>query len=545
MIRKLMAENRFSFAPLKSEREDASERKGVSEREDAKTRRREGRKKILCFGLQKSFSSYLFLLFAPSRLRGLRVCIFFPPLMALLAVNGCLVGPDYHAPKQTMPARWDTPPTTQASLLMQQPSHLDQWWTLFGDPELDSLVRRAVVSNLDLEAAAERIHAARASLGIAKGELLPTVDSDGSFTRSGGEKLPWTSNWQAGLNAAWDVDVFGGLRRGVESSDASLGAAVEDRRDVLVTLLGEVATDYITLRGQQQEIVIAQENLAVDTKNAELARNKQKLGTGTDLDNAQADAQVATTEADIATLQASAQQSIYAISVLLGLPPSTLNDELTPIARIPDPPTELPVGLPSDLLRRRPDIRRAERQLAAQTANIGVAVSALFPQFSLSGSVGLQARRIDMLDWQHSFWSFGPGVTWSILDANRLRSNIDLQNALQEQSLTAYRAAVLNALLQVQNVLVAFAAEQHRRVALQRSVDFNKRAVEIATRRYREGGLTDFLSVLDAERALFASQDALVQSNSAVGTDAVTLYRALGGGWEIDRNPATTKPVNH
>ena len=444
-----------------------------------------------------------------------------------------------------MPAHWDTPPTTQASVLSQQPSHLDQWWTLFADPELDSLVRRAVASNLDLEAAAERIHAARASLGIAKGELLPTVDSDGSYTRTGGQKLPWTSNWQAGLNAAWDIDVFGGLRRGVESADASLGAAVEDRRDVLVTLLGEVATDYITLRGEQEQIAIAQENLAVDTKNAALVRDKQKLGTGTGLDNAQADAEVATTEADIATLQASAQQSIYAISVLLALPPTELDGELTPVAPVPAPPMELPVGLPSDLLRRRPDIRRAERQLASQTANIGVAVSALFPQFSLSGSVGLQARRIDMLDWQHSFWSFGPGVTWSILDANRLRSNIDLQNALQEQSLTAYRSAVLNALLQVQNVLVAYAAEQHRRVALTRSVALNRRAVELATERYQQGGLTDFLSVLDAERTLFAAQESLVQSNTAIATDAVTLYRALGGGWEIAGNPATTNPVKH
>jgi multidrug efflux system outer membrane protein len=514
------------------------------EREGAKTRRKTRRGKRVWLAETKEIFFLAFAsCFAPSRLRARLV--FASTVSLGLAIAGCKVGPDYHAPAQSMPARWDTPPTTQASVLLQQPSHLERWWTLFGDPQLDSLVNRAVVSNLDLEAASERIHASRASLGIAVGGLLPTVGSSGGYTRAGGGRSEWSSNWDAGLNAAWNVDVFGGLRRGVESANATLDASVEDRRNVLVTLLGELATDYITLRGQQQEIVVAQENLEVDTKNAKIAREKQQIGTGTELDNAQADAEVATTEANIATLQASAQQSIYAISVLLALPPTALNEELTPVMKVPDPPTELPVGLPSDLLRRRPDIREAERNLAAATANIGVAISALFPQFSLTGNISLQASRLDLLDWNHSFWSFGPGVTWSILDANRLRSNIDLQNALQDEALTTYRQTVLTALLQVQDVLVAYAQEQHRRVALSRSVDLNKRAVDLATRRYQQGGLTDFLAVLDAERTLFSAQDALVQSNSAIGTDAVALYKALGGGWEIDQIPATTQAVNH
>jgi NodT family efflux transporter outer membrane factor (OMF) lipoprotein len=467
-------------------------------------------------------------------------------VLSSCAICGCMVGPDYHAPHPSMPARWDSPPTTQASKIVQQPTDLDRWWTTFDDPELNSLVHRLLESNLSLEAAAERIHAARASLGIATGGLLPTVNADGSYTRAGGGRLNWSSSWQAGLNTAWEIDVFGGLRRGVESANASLDAAVEDRRNVLVTVLAELATDYIQLRAQQQQVAIAQENLDVETKNAQLTRDKQKLGTGTELDVAQADAEVATTSADLATLQASAQQTIYAISVLLALPPTALDEELTPVAKVPDPPAEVPVGLPSDLLRRRPDIREAERQLEAATANIGIAVSALFPQFTLTGNVGLQARRIDLLsNWDNSFWSFGPGVTWSILDANRIRSNIDLQNAAQEQAVTAYRQTVLTALLQVQNVLVSYGAEQHRRAALSLAVELNKRAVKLATRRYKEGGLTDFLSVLDAERTLFASQNSLVQSNSNIGTDAVALYQALGGGWEIAQNSATTRSVDH
>ena len=461
-----------------------------------------------------------------------------------MALAGCTVGPDYHPPTQAVPSGWDSPPTTQASVIVMEPSQAQAWWTRFNDPELDSLVKRALAENLDLLAAAQRIHAARATLGIAKGDLLPTVGADGSYTRSGGGRIPWGSQWSGALNEAWQVDVFGGLRRGVEQADASLGAAEWDRRDVMVTLLGEVAIDYITLRGNQQAVVIAKENLEVDARNAKVKRDKKRLGTGTELDIAQADAEVASTTAALESLEAAAQQSIYALSVLLELPPTALNEELSPVEKVPDPPGEVPVGLPSDLLRRRPDIRRAERQLAAAHAGIGVAVAQLFPQFTLTGNIGLQSRQISLQNWDNSFWSFGPGVTWSILDANRLRSNIDLQYATTDQAVTTYRQSVLNALLQVQNVLVAYAHEQHRRVALTEAVRLNQRAVQLASKRYQDGQ-TDFLAVLDAERTLFASQDALVVSNESIGTDAVSLYTALGGGWEVEGNSATTEPIKH
>jgi multidrug efflux system outer membrane protein len=467
-------------------------------------------------------------------------------LFLSIAMTGCLVGPDYHAPKQPMPGQWESPPTTQASVIVQQPTNMQRWWTTFNDPELNSLVHRAMATNLDLEAAAERIHAARATLGISVGGLLPTVGASGGYVRSGGANQTWVSNFNGALNESWIIDVFGGQRRQVESSRASLDAALEDRRNVLVTLLGEIATDYIQLRGEQQQIEITKESLAIDRRNAKIARDKQQLGTGTGLDIAQAESEIATTEADYATLQASAQQSIYAISVLLALPPTALDAELSPAGKVPDPPAEIPVGLPSDLLRRRPDIREAERNLAAATANIGVAISALFPQFSLTGSVGMSARRIDLAsNFDNSLWSFGPGVTWSILDANRIRSNIDLQNALQQQAFTSYRQTVLTALLQVQSVLVAYAQEQHRRVALTQAVKLNQQAVTLATRQFQQGGTTDFLSVLDAERTLLTAQNELVLSNSAIGTDAVALYKALGGGWEIDQYSATTQPADH
>ncbi len=458
---------------------------------------------------------------------------------------GCMVGPDYHRPATTMPTHWDLPATTQASMVTNEPLHLAGWWKRFNDPELNSLVDRAVATNLDLLAAKQRIAAARAQVGQAVSGLLPVVYANGSYTHFGGARMSESNDWVGTLNTAMNIDIFGQIRRGVEQADASYDASVEDRRDVLVTLLGDVASDYITLRGEQEEVAIARENLDVETHNAKLARDKKTLGTGTDLDIAQADAQVASTTAAIESIQASVQQTIYGISVLLALPPDTLNDELTTTVRVPDPPAEVPIGLPSDLLRRRPDIRRSERQLAAANAGIGVAVGDLFPKFSLTGDVGLQARRIDLAsNWDNSFWSFGPGVTWSILDSGRILSNIQLQGSTTDQAVTAYRKTVLNALLDVQTVLISYAAEQHRRVALQQAVVANQLSVKLATRRYDQG-LTDFLAVLDAERALFASQDSLVVSNQAVGTDAVALYRALGGGWEIDPEVATTKPVAH
>jgi NodT family efflux transporter outer membrane factor (OMF) lipoprotein len=463
---------------------------------------------------------------------------------------GCKVGPDYHAPRQPMPAQWSSPappPTTQASVTVQPAAPVERWWTTFGDPVLDSLVARAVASNLDLRLATERVREARASLGVVSSGLFPAANVGGSYTRSGTGTSGGRNFWRTGFDAAWELDVFGGVRRAVESSTASLQATVEDRRDVLVTLLGDVATNYILLRGTQQEIAIAQNNLGAQARNARLTREKKRLGTGTDLDIAQADAQVASTTAATASLRTQERQTVYALSVLLGSPPTALDDELQPREAIPAPPPVVPVGLPSDLLRRRPDIRRAERQLAAATAGIGVATADLFPRFSLTGSAGLQGPHAQSLvNADNHFWAIGPAFSWPIFDAGRIRSNIEVQNALQAQALATYQKTVLTALQEVQGQLVAYAEEQNRRAALADAVTFNQRAVELATRRYNQG-LTDFLSVLDAQRSLFASQDALVQSNRTVSTTAVALYKALGGGWEIEERPtapaATTQPA--
>ncbi|HSU67919.1 MAG TPA: efflux transporter outer membrane subunit [Tepidisphaeraceae bacterium] len=462
-------------------------------------------------------------------------------LCCALVHFGCAVGPNYKTPVQRMPTTWVAPPTTQASVTVQQPLQVERWWTTFNDPQLDSLVRRAVESNLDLQVATERVVEARASLGIVTSNLFPAVNASGSYSRSRGNPRDF---FRAGFDAAWELDVFGGVRRGVEASNDTLQATIEDRRDVLVTLLGEVATDYISFRGFQQEIFIAQENLESQLKDVNLVEQKRLLGTGTDLDIAQAQAQVATTRSQIATLYSNQQQEVYALSVLLGQEPASLAGELANPQAIPTTPAVVPVGLPSELLQRRPDIRRSERQLAAATAEIGVAVADLFPKFSLTGTLSVQGNRFASLgNWNNRGWSFGPSFTWPVFDAWRIWSNVQVQNSVQRQSLLAYRSTILNALRDVEVALTAYAQEQQRRAALVEAVAANQRAVEVATKRYRQG-LTDFLNVFVAQQSLFSSQDSLVQSDRNVATDLVALYKALGGGWEIGE-PATTQPARH
>lgn len=488
---------------------------------------------------------------------------------ALAGLAGCEVGPNYHRPQEKVQSNWVSPPTTQASVTVQQPIQVEQWWTTFNDPTLDSLIKRAVLQNLDVQSAAERIRQARAQVGVATAGFFPTVGSSGSLTHSfsaaGGSTIVVTNGgvgtgttsgtstkhinpqpqdfWQAGFDSSWELDLFGGVRRNIEAANYTLEAAEEDRRDTLITVLGEVATDYISLRGYQQEIAIAQENLATQVSNADIARKKRVLGTTTELDVANADAEVYTTRSQIATFINESQQEIYALGVLLGQDPTTLMAELSPVGKIPITPPIVPVGLPSELLRRRPDIRRSERQLAAATAEVGVAIAQLFPQFSLTGTLTLQGDRFKALgNWGDRFWSFGPSVTWPVFDAGLIWSNIEVEKSLRSQAYLTYRSTVLAALQDVETQLTAYAMDQQRRAALAQAVAANQKAVQMATLRYQQGGLTDFLNVLVAEQALFSTQDALVQTDRSVGTDLVALYKALGGGWQIGE-PSTTQPV--
>jgi outer membrane protein, multidrug efflux system len=469
-------------------------------------------------------------------------------VLGLALVGGCAVGPDYRTPPADVPSGWaraeqrpSTRPSTGPSVTTTAPLDVVQWWTRFNDAELDSLVARAVHSNLDLRLATARLRQARAARGVVSAGFWPTVDVSGSYSRSQGGGGSNTGGPQAGrdlfrvgLDAAWELDVFGGVRRNIEAAEADITSAVEDRRDVLVTLAAEVALNYLDLRGFQRQVAIAERNLAAQRRTADLTRQRQQLGGfASALDVANAEAQVATTESRIPDLETLVRQAIYSMSVLLGLEPAALLQELSAEGPIPATPPVVPIGLPSDLLRRRPDIRRADANLHAATARIGVATADLFPRFSLTGSLGFQGDKASSVArWDNRFWSVGPSVSWPLFDAGRIRSNIEVQNAVQEQALLTYRATILTALQDVENALVAYANEQQRRAILTDAVAADRRAVDLAQRLYAAGNI-EFLDVLTAQRSLFASEDALVQSDRTVATNLVALYKALGGGWEL------------
>ena len=471
-----------------------------------------------------------------SRGRGTRLAF-----ACVLTLGGCNVGPNFHQPGSMTPRGWvravqSNYPTSQPKTTTTQPADVATWWRSFNDPLLTSLVERTIAANLDLRQAESRLRQARATLGFTAADEFPTVNTSGGYTRSGnGARGARDSDlYRAGLDASWEIDVFGGVRRNVEASAADVRAAVEDRRDVQVQVASEVAVDYVALRSYQRQLEIARGNLVLQRRNADLVRRLFNGGNGFNsrLDVANADASVAQTASTIPVLERLRRQSIYAIALLMAEEPSALMGELSVPQSIPLAPPEVPIGLPSDLLRRRPDIRRAVDRLHAATARIGVAEADLYPRFSLTGSFAYQSSKpASLLDWSNHFWSVGPAVTWPLFDAGRIRSNIEIQNELELQAVLAYRSTVLTALNDVENSIVAYAQEQEHRAALADAVTANRQAVNLATTLYAQGQ-TDFLNVLSAQQALFSSEDSLAQSDSAVTTDLIALYKALGGGWE-------------
>jgi NodT family efflux transporter outer membrane factor (OMF) lipoprotein len=464
--------------------------------------------------------------------------------VTLLALAACTVGPDYETPAPSVSKTWANKSTELDPLTSRTTSRgavVAEWWKTFRDPELTSLVERAAQSNLDLKLAESRIREARGLRGISAGALLPAVDASGTYARNrGSENVPLpgagvqSNYYQAGFDASWEIDVFGGIRRSVEAADAEVEASVEARRDVLVTLLAEVGRNYIDLRGIQAQLDIARQNLEAQRKTLELTQARFQAGRAAELDVVRAQAQVSTTASQIPVLESQRIQATHRLGVLLGREPGSLRDELVKAAAIPAPPPEVPVGLPSELLRRRPDLRRAERELAAATARIGVATADLYPKFSLTGFFALQSiNASDFAKWGSRAWSVGPTIQWSLFEGGRIRARIEVENARQEQAAIVYKRSILVALQEVEDALVAYAKEQAHRTELSDSVTANLKAVDLANQRYTQG-LVDFLSVLDAQRSLYVTQDALVQSEGRISGYLVALYKALGGGWETE-----------
>jgi NodT family efflux transporter outer membrane factor (OMF) lipoprotein len=471
-----------------------------------------------------------------------------------LLIAGCKVGPNFKEPQRTMPDGWATPPSTQpttrTSVATAETTNVARWWQNFNDPVLARLVERAMQSNLDLRQAHSRIVQARAQRGVEVAAFWPNANVGASYSKSGtsgnsttfvdpvtGTTSSRTSggtrdSYRAGFDASWELDVFGGVRRGIEAAEADIAASIEDQRDVLILITSEVALNYVNLRGFQRQITIAQENLQSQLRSADLTRRRQRGGLVSGLDVANAEAQVASTRSQIPLLEQNARQTLYNIALLLGQEPSALVAELEQPTEIPPTPANVPIGLPSELLRRRPDIRRAEQQLHSATARVGVATADLFPRFSLTGQLGTTGSEFSALgNWSSRFWSVGPSISWPIFSAGRIRANIAVQNAVQEQAAMSYEQAVLTALNDVEVALVAYSREQEHRQSLVEAVAANRRAVDLATQLYTQGQ-TGFLDVLSAQRSLYVSEDALVRSDTTVATNLVALYKALGGGWE-------------
>lgn len=455
----------------------------------------------------------------------------------VLLCAGCVsVGPDYKRPAIEAPEQWaESRERAGAALSLEEKA----WWTSFGDPVLDGLVEQAVKTNLDLAQARARIVQARSELITAKAAALPTVNATGSVTRSqnsendGSYVTTPTTVFQMGFDASWEIDVFGGLRRKKEAYLAKYDASVEDLRATLLTLLGDVAQNYLDLRANQEQLRITRRNVEAQQQTAEVTKERYRLGLTSYLDAAQAEAQKKSTEANIPTYEVSIKQSIHRIGILLGRDPNALKAELSVSRPLPESWASIAVGLPSELLTRRPDLRKAERQLAAASADIGVATADLYPKFDLTLGLGLQGNSSgNLLASASRYWSVVPGVSLPLFTGGKTRAAIESKRAVYDETLAKYRAAFNSALEDVENALVSCNAQQERHRVLADSAGAYAAALKLANERYRMG-LTNFLDVLDAEKSLYSIQISQSQSKAKLLTSLVSLNKALGGGWAV------------
>ncbi|HZI81094.1 MAG TPA: efflux transporter outer membrane subunit [Vicinamibacterales bacterium] len=456
-------------------------------------------------------------------------------LLASMVAGGCGVRRPYVAPASSVPPSWNSRLGESAG---GGEEALAAWWGAFGDPQLTSLVTRAVAGNLDVRTAVSRVREARASARAARGPLAPAGDALASTRASGtaGEAGfgGTTRSYSLGLDASWELDVFGGLRSGAEAAAATAEARAADARDVLVGLAAEVALDYIDVRSTQQRIAIARSNVALQEQTLDLTRLRQQAGLGTELEVQQALANVETTRGQIALLEGQAVRAVHALSVLLGQAPQALAAELAAPGPIPSAPLDLAVGVPADAIRRRPDVRSAERQLAAQASQVNVARADLYPTFRLAGSIGLESLSVAKLLLPGAgFWSASPSASTRLFNRRQLRENLAVQGERETQAAVAYESRVLGALQDVEDSLTSLAQEDVRRGHLAAASDAAQQTADLSLQLYT-AGLRDFRDVLDAQRSLLTLQDSLASSMASVSTDLVRLYKALGGGWSAE-----------
>jgi len=466
----------------------------------------------------------------------------------VLGLTACTtVGPDFQRPAAALPDRWSVSAVQTSN--GEDPGSPDaRWWKVFNDAELSSLVERAAAANLDVKAATTRWTQARAARQMTGANDKPSVGASASYqhARSSQNGLLDISGldgrkdydvWQPSLDASWEPDLWGRVRREIESADATVEASADLRRGVLLSVLAETARDYIELRGAQAEQAIIRQNLDFARHSLRLTQIRFTDGVATHLETAEASAQVSAIEAQLPALENDQLRLINALSYLLGEPPRALENELQAPSPIPPVPPAVPVGLPSELAKRRPDIRSAEARLHTATADIGVAVGDFYPRITLSANLGFQAMRFGDLDaWSSRMFGVGPVLSVPIFEGGRLKGQLALRRAQQQEALIGFQRTVLGAWHEVDDAMSDYGARRQRREKLAATVDQDRIALENANRQY-VAGATDFLQVLTVQRDLLAAQKALVASSTDVSVSLVGLYKALGGGWE------TTFPV--
>ena len=478
-----------------------------------------------------------------------------------LLMGGCLkVGPDFKPPAASVSSNWLEAADERVK---SEPANYRAWWEAFGDPTLNHLIDRAYRENLSLRVAALRVLEARAQLGIAVGKLYPQtqqLNPSLTFNResvysatsaaSAAEHVPVQSSFwqdQMNLNVAWELDFWGRFRRAVESADANLRATVADYDSALVSLTADAANSYTQIRTLEKRIEIARENLKVQTESLRIAEARFHGGTTSERDVEQARTILFNTKAAIPVLEAQLRQNKDALCVLIGIPPDNLTDVLADPTGIPVPPPQVAVGIPADLLRRRPDIRSAELQAAAQCAQIGVAKADLYPAFSLGGTLGLQSttyagtRLSEMFNIAAAAASAGPSVQWNILNYGRITNNVRAQDARFQELLLSYQNTVLKAQQEVEDFLAGFLRSQESAESLVLSAKSAKHSMDLAFLQYSQGS-TDFTTVLSAQQSLLITQDSLATSMGNICLNLVGVYRALGGGWEIRQGEDILSP---
>jgi NodT family efflux transporter outer membrane factor (OMF) lipoprotein len=459
--------------------------------------------------------------------------------VVLLVSSGCMVGPNYVRPHAQTAANWIEASDPRIETGPQDYGH---WWNAFNDPVLNTLVEMAYRQNLTLRAAGVRVVEAQARRGISIGEIFPQFQElRSSYTQNELSENAANrvfldrhfNNFQYGFDAAWELDVWGRFRRAIEAADADLLASVANYDDVLVSLVAEVAATYVQIRVLEERLALAWENIRLQQQSLDITTVRFEAGGTTELDVQQATTLLRDTEATIPQLQIELRQAQDSLSVLLGMPPQDLTPILGGSGRIPEPPHTVALDLPIELLRRRPDIRGAEREVAAQSARIGVALTDLLPQFQLVGSIGLNAEEFPQLFAGGAFETIaGPRVRWAILNYGRLINTVRVQDARFQQFVFDYENTVLRAQQEVEDALVVYLRGQEQVRILSESVQAAARAVEIANVQYESGG-ADYTRVLNSEQAKRRGDDLLITTRGMVAFSIIALYKAFGGGWEI------------